>query len=53
MDGMRRIKTALCLYSSLCWPLFGDRLCPCCGKQIEAESTYIATCDQVTASIIR
>ena len=39
--GVRGTKAALCLFSTLCRPLFGDRMCPCCCQTIEVNLSYL------------
>ena len=39
--GMRGTKAALCLFSSLCRPLFGDRMCPHCCQSVDVNLMYM------------
>ena len=40
-QGMRGSRAAVCLFSTLSRPLFGDRLCPRCATAIPKDFTYI------------
>ena len=39
--GARGTKAALCFFSALSRPVFGDRLCPHCKLAIEKDHTYL------------
>lgn len=47
---LRGTKTSSCLFSTLCWPLFEDRICLCCGTSINVDQTSL---QHLTANHLR